>query len=392
MTTPLLEAWTRQINARKCLDWAARLALLLLFASGSPLVLASSAQSGTTTNRHEPKQSVSAVEDLIGAHNAKDQATIQRAQDIASSVAATDWLGALSPLAISPFFGMACLSGIATFGPDWIRDRSTLFDPASPLANPYLFWTMIVLTVVTSLPRFSKVSKPVALLADRLESYSVVLILVCMRLFGGLDESAVPVAVIPVQVAGIEALPLDIVLAGFAWLNLIVVGTIKLFFEFLIWLTPIPALDAAFEVASKFISAALTMLYCISPFAAAMLNIVLLVLCSSVFFWVSRRMHYYLHVLAIPWLWRLMGRHTIADVKDQRLFLAGPWQSWPSYSKVRLVGSEEDGWIVTGNRLGWFARKAKVGPSKIVVEKELLCNKAKIDDGSGSPLTVYFPK
>lgn len=348
--------------------------------------------SAAQVESRQSKPDANVVDDLIGKPSEKDQATIQRARDIASSVAATDWLGALSPVAISPFFGMACLSGIAQFGPQWVRDRSTLFEPGSPLANPYLFWIMVVLTIVTSLPRFSKVSKPIALLADRLESYSVIVILVCMRLFGGLDNVAIPEVELPVQAAGITSLPLDIVLAAFAWLNLIVVGTIKLFFEFLIWLTPIPALDAAFEAANKSISVMLTSLYCISPFAAAMLNIVILVLCSSVFFWVSRRIHYYLHVMAIPWLWRLIGSHTDPDVRSERLFLAGPWQSWPLYSKIRVSGSEDEGWIVTASRLGLFRRKAKLGPSKIVVEKELLCHRATIDDGTGNLVKVYFRK
>ncbi len=331
--------------------------------------------------------------DLLGKPSKEDEATLQRAQEVASSIAATDWLGALSPVAISPFFGMACLTGVATYGPDWLRERSSLFADSGPLANPYLFWTMAVLTVVTSLPRLSKVSKPIALIADRLESYSVILILVCIRLFGNLStEVEVPVATLPIAVAGFTDVPLDILLAFFAWLNLFVVGTIKLFFEFLIWLTPIPTLDAIFEACNKATSAALMSIYCFSPFAAAAIDVLLLLACSLVFFWVSRRVHYYLHVLVLPWLYKLLGRSDDFDYRKEPMFLATAWNNWPVYTRINLDGSEENGWLVKAKRFVVFRRTVQLGPGKLVVQEELLRRRATLNDGSGSPVTLFLRK
>ncbi len=113
------------------------------------------------------------------------------------------------------------------------------------------------------LPRLSKVSKPIALLADRLESYSVILIFGVHALFGNLSTDVeVPVATLPVAVAGFTDVPLDLLLAFFRLLNLLVIGNDQLFFEFLIWLTPVPTLDAIFEAGNKATSAGLMSLYC----------------------------------------------------------------------------------------------------------------------------------
>ncbi len=323
----------------------------------------------------------------------EDKLVIERANTLAKSVAATDWLGALSPIAISPFFGMACLTGVATYGPDWLAQRSSLFAEGSPLSNQFLFWAMVVLTVVTSLPRFSKVSKPFALIVDKLETYSVIVILVGMRIFGGISEEPLPEMQTPMlEAAGFATLPLDVVLAIFAGINLLVVGTIKLFFELLIWITPIPTIDALLEMANKSISAGLTALYCFSPFAAAVFDIFLLGACCMVFFWVSRRMHYYLKVFVWPWLWRMLGRQRAFEIGREPMFLANSWNSWPLYTQVQIVGSEATGWKVVGKRFGIFRRTSTLGPTVPRTERELLRDCVIIDDGQNAPLRAYVRK
>ena len=92
-----------------------------------------------------------------------------------------DWLGPLAPLALSPFFGVACLSGLAIWGPDSITDNA-LLGATGPLQNVPLFVVFAVLAVLTSLPRLSKVSKPFAQAMDRLEAYAVVIILLAIKL------------------------------------------------------------------------------------------------------------------------------------------------------------------------------------------------------------------
>ncbi len=58
---------------------------------------------------------------------------IAAGEKIAEQIGASEWLGPLAPVALSPFFGLATLSGIATYGPDWLQQRSALFSEASGL-------------------------------------------------------------------------------------------------------------------------------------------------------------------------------------------------------------------------------------------------------------------
>ena len=96
-------------------------------------------------------------------------AVVAGASFVSQQVSTQEWLGPLSAIALSPFFGLACLSGAATYGPEWLQSRSHLIDSNSPLNNPMLFWTVLGLTIATSLPRLTKVSKPIALAAEKLE-------------------------------------------------------------------------------------------------------------------------------------------------------------------------------------------------------------------------------
>ncbi len=66
---------------------------------------------------------------------------------------------------------------------------------------------MVLLTVVTSLPRLTKVSKPIALIAENLETYSVAIIFLAMRLAPMFSDRG------PDEVA-MEA---SLVVAGISW-------------------------------------------------------------------------------------------------------------------------------------------------------------------------------
>ena len=90
-----------------------------------------------------------------------DSAKIDR---IATSVNWAEWLGPLAPIAISPFFGITILAGISQFGGSWVENSFISNNPV--LSNPAVFWVFLCLTIMTSLPRFTKVSKPAAQAID----------------------------------------------------------------------------------------------------------------------------------------------------------------------------------------------------------------------------------
>ena len=222
-----------------------------------------------------PRSGVSAVE-------------LETASQISQTISTSEWLGPLAPVALSPFFGMACLSGLAQFGPESMVDGNGLLAANSPLRNPAVFWTFGVLSVVTSLPRLTKVSKPIAGALEQLESYSSIISLVAIRYLIS-DGTNAPSGDDVVYAAGLGEVSIDAMLSIAAAINIIVINAVKFFFEFLIWLVPFPTLDAIFEAANKTAVAGLMAVYTFSPAVATVLNLVIFAICAVLFIWTRRQ-------------------------------------------------------------------------------------------------------
>lgn len=296
------------------------------------------------------------------------------AAGLSHQMSAQEWLGPLSAIALSPFFGLACLSGAASYGPDWLQSRSSLFGEASPLNNPWLFWVMLSLTVATSLPRFTKVSKPFVLAVEKLEMYSAVIILISMKFMSGtgvqVDHGTSQVEQ-AVMTAGFANIPLDVLLSLAAALNIIVVNTIKLAIEILVWLIPFPAVDAALELANKSLSALLLALYAYSPMLATGLNLFILLLCCTVFFRVQRRLAYMKELILKPLLGRLFGMQV--DDTQYIGFLVQPWNGLPAKSALRITHQGKGEGVQLQYR-GWSKNRDFSGTVVRSLDKEGLVN------------------
>lgn len=315
---------------------------------------------------------------------------------ISSQIAASEWLGPMAPIALSPFFGLAALTGIATYGPDWLQERSSLFSESSALCNPVLFWTMIALAVLTSLPRLTKVSKPIALAAENLESYSAVIILVVVRFLGvsggqqaeteALETMAMSTAAMPMLSAGFLDVPADVFMSLVAGLNVIVINVVKLFFEFLVWLIPIPTVDALLEAGNKMACAGLMGVYCYSPAIATLINLALLAVCLLVFGWVYRRLAYYRDVISGPVLAWLLPAWFRQRGEVLTAYCDACFEGLPEFTKVRIrkVAGEnsETGYEVVGRWL-WRAAKLTIDPCTVRTERGLVANKLTLIDAQG---------
>ncbi len=279
---------------------------------------------------------------------------IAAASGLSRQVSTQEWLGPLSAIALSPFFGLACLSGAATYGPDWLQSRSSLFGESSPLNSPLLFWVMLGLTVATSLPRLTKVSKPLSLAVEKLEMYSVVIIFVAMKVVSGsglpVEDSISQTHV--VMTAGIGALPLDAFFAVAAFLNIVVVNTIKLFVEVLVWLIPVPTIDAMLELGNKTLCASLMAIYAYSPLIAIALNSCILAVCCLVFFRVKRNLAYVRELILMPLIRKIMSWP--CDNDRVVVFLKRPWSGLPVKSALILTRSGDSDYVKL-LKLGWFA-------------------------------------
>ncbi|MFN9987872.1 MAG: hypothetical protein ACK52S_20160 [Pirellula sp.] len=340
------------------------LALLLFVAGFAPGILGST---------QPEKNKLARVTDPVD-EPASVVVPAQGADRISRFVAAQDWLGPVSAIALSPFFGLACLSGIATYGPSFLREHSTLLGITGPMNNPALFWSMTALAIITTLPRWTKFTKPISLAIEKLEAYSAIIILVVMRLTVDFSANPAEIALLspsseiqtPLLLqAGFTTLPLDIVLALAIALNMIVVNTIKLFIDVLIWITPFPAIDIVLDLIGKSLCALILGIYAWSPWLAVVLDLLIFIACAMVFMKVTRRLRYYRDLVLKPILSKVFGSGSASQTNNSTsvstsVFLAKPYRGFPALSRATL---EIDTAARTGILIlhGWFSRSEVKG-------------------------------
>lgn len=280
--------------------------------------------------------------------------------------------GPLSPLAMSPFFGITVLSGLAQFettawGGSLLADYSMVArNPV--LKHPATFWVFLLLTVATSLPRMTKVSKPIAQALDWVESYSVLLITLIMFGIGmsmAEGSASMPVAlqghagnlagttITPVQ-AGVLSVTLGGLLMVAAIVNFIVVKSVRFMCETLIWISPIPFVDATFEVLNKVVCFGLLVLYAISPLAALAVNLIIFAVCLVVYRWAKRRLDYHWHFWVEPfWQW-LFPTYRPFDGRHLWCFAEQDFGPFQKYDRLQVY-LWEGKWIII--RYDWFWQK-----------------------------------
>lgn len=275
-------------------------------------------------------------------------ANLTVANQVITALAPTDWLGPMAPLALSPFFGITCLSGLAIWSPDWMPG-SGLLAQSTPLKSSTLFWVFAILTVFTSLPKLSKVSKPIAVVVDHVEAYAGIITLLVIR-YMATSSQGIPAESDPVLQAGIVSFSLEALLYIAMIVNVIVINSVKFFFEFLIWITPIPLLDACFEVANKTACAALISIYAFSPTLATIFNLILFAGCLVVLRWANRRVKYVRHMI-FDSIWPVLSRG-YGDPRHDELvvFPSTDWNGFATRTCLTLLRGQ-DGWVLRQSRL-----------------------------------------
>ncbi|MCE3015804.1 MAG: hypothetical protein LW870_08030 [Pirellula sp.] len=294
--------------------WFSRIVWLVLFVTAVQISTATAATYSATTTR-QPE-------------------AVMYAQQMSKQLSTQEWLGPIAAVAISPFFGLACLSGIATYGPEWLQQKSAFLSSDSPMNNPFLFWGMSVVTVITSLPRFTKISKPLSLLTEKLELYSAIIILVILK-FAATASIQSPASVDVALNSGFFSVSNDVMFAIAAAVNLIVINTIKLVIEFLVWLIPIPFVDSALEIFNKSLCAGFAALYAYSPLLASLVNLLLFVVCAFLFLRVTR----YLSYLKTLYIWPTVRSAMGIDESKEVIFpgfTLHKWKGIPSRSELQL--------------------------------------------------------
>lgn len=302
------------------------------------------------------------------------------AELITQRLSSTEWLGALAPVALSPFFGLTCLSAIAIVGEDHLPPDHYLRRASTPLRNPLVLLTFLILTVLTSVPKFSKVSKPFAQAIDQVETYAALIILLVIRFVGNVDVGPPGTEEVAVMYsAGFVDFSAEVMLMLATIINVIVINTVKFFFEVLIWITPIPFVDAIFEMANKTLCAALATVYAFTPTIATVINLLLLAVCLLAFSWVKRREVYYRTILLdfVQGCWRPNAKLP-ANAKLV-VFPKQDFQGIPAFSKC-LLSKIEDGWQLDQPRLLRSPQSVQWSDPKPEIQTGLLMNGLNVGD------------
>jgi hypothetical protein len=260
------------------------------------------------------------------------------------------------------------------------------------LNNPLIFVVFLGLAIATSLPKMTAVSKGFAQAADQLETYAGIITYIAIFYLAGSGSDAGSTASTQqvVYTAGIFSFTKSTLLMIASAVNIIVINTVKYFFEMLVWISPIPALDAIFEAANKTFAAALMAVYAFSPYLALVLNIILFLICLMIFNWARRNMKYYRAILVAPVIAKLFGQSAPvppAHVKE-KLALAveqgAPILKVFPAAKIHKIKKKDACWLTSGKD-GLFLVKLRLirGPkiekldtanAQIDITKNLLSN------------------
>lgn len=270
------------------------------------------------------------------------------AQQVTQSLGIAEWLGPLAPLALSPFFGIACLSGLSLFGGDWFGSNNPFLGDSSPLHNEVVFGVFLVLTLITSLPRLTKISKPFVQMTDQLEAWAGIITMLSLKfLVTGDVTDATPEN--QIVMLGMLSATTDVFLMIAATLNVLVINSVKFFCEMFIWIIPIPLIDAAFEALNKSACAALMMIYGYSPYLATCINLGIFLVAAVVFRWVYRQEIYFRTVLLDAALQKIFPAKSLPTA-GLIVFAGGDFRELKYRSRCVLTRTD-GGWQLVQRRL-----------------------------------------
>ena len=321
---------------------------------------ASSREVSGTTEEAQTADPQALVENLLGPLDAEGVNTeaIASTSGWIQASGLTELLGPLTPLALSPFFGVTCLSAISLWGPEW-ANSSPMLGANGALRSETIFVTFLILTIISSVPRFTKVSKPFAQAVDRLEAYAVIIILLVVKITAAVETPGdEPVAMLKM---GILSMSFDTFLAIAMITNILIINSVKFFFEFLAWLTPIPFLDALFELCNKTLCLGLMAIYAFSPTLATIINLAFFVVALIMFRWIYRRTLFYRSMVLDPVLARLWPPYAKPKNAELVVFNRTDLGKFAAKSRLRLMYCEEKsaGWILQESRW-WLPQREHI--------------------------------
>ncbi|MBN2020048.1 MAG: hypothetical protein JW749_07480 [Sedimentisphaerales bacterium] len=279
-----------------------------------------------------------------------------KGDQIAKKISSIEVLAPLAPVALSPFFGITCLSGASILSSKGVLPENSFITDNKALNNPLVFIVFLALSIATSLPKITAVSKGFAEAADQLETYAGIISYLAIFYLGtvGAEPATTASTQQVIYTAGILTFTNNTLLMLASVINIIVINTVKFFFELLVWISPIPALDAIFESTNKVVTAALVAIYAFSPYLAMVINIILFLICLSIFKWVRRRVIYYRTLYLGPIIAKILGRTDFSPPGHIKARIAAVVEQgspilkvFPA-SKIQKIKKKEMAWLTAG--------------------------------------------
>jgi hypothetical protein len=220
-------------------------------------------------------------------------------------------LGPMPAIAGTPFLGLAVLSGAALLSDtDAVRTSDSalvrgfhdnaLIAEARRYSTPGLFFALLALSFLTYLTNSGKIRGAVGKLLRAGEDSSVLVtyVLLAVVTLAGVGTAPPP----KVAAMGFVGLPGGVLVSLGLAMGLSVFMTVRFAFDVLIWLSPFPMVDFTFETLKKLLSLGFLALYFLSPVAAAVIALVLLIPALFIYGWAVRILAFVFRIVLRPLL------------------------------------------------------------------------------------------
>ena len=175
-----------------------------------------------------------------------------------------------------------------------------------------------------------------------------------------------------------------------AIVNILVINTVKFFFEVSVWLMPFPFVDAMLEAANKSVCAALMAVYAFSPMWATILNLVIFLACFAAFRWVKRQTAYMRTILWDPLRSMVQKSYGVPTAKQLTVFPQQEIGPFAVREQLQLIDRGDD-WELLQKRL-LFPSRSHILPkstSRLEIAPGLIVNRINVASDSGSSSLLF---
>ncbi len=262
----------------------------------------------------------------------------------------SEQLGMLGPVAISPYWGLFLASASSMLGLG--NNEYLMTHPL--LGNWIVFGLFLLIAIITSIPNITKYSKALGVAVNYLEDNTAIVVVV-LTLFLQMVGTAIGETSPHGEFGFFGTSIYTVMLMAFSAFYMFVVTTVRLFFEIMAFVTPIPFVDTVTEILKKISSLVMMGVYFVSPEIALGISLILLVIAFFFFKKASTSLKYFKDFYISPILGWIMGkRRTVLDqgiakkIKNKNIQYAIPVWPLESYGSIQKkkktwLIKEEDG-------------------------------------------------